>query len=208
MWLSGSITAHRFLRVKKNPSSTLFPVLPISAMAQECLLLPALSQHLSLVSWRQQVTKTHDLPKRQSSWDCQIQLQTGQADTRVQLWHKQPSGGVLGEKRVQWCLSSASKALNYNSSSIVKIGKNKSNPNLGSAPFNYHRISKQHVAGQGGKGCMAFSFLKSFFSWNCCSPNVSNISNVNSHYIPYTNYLNCLWKLFSRVPGKTFHLKR
>lgn len=165
----------------------------------------------SISAWchgRQQVTKTHDLPQRQSTWDCQIQLQTGQPDIRVQLWYKQPSGGVLGEERVQGCLSSASKALNYNSSSIVKIGKNKPNPNLGSVPFNYHRFSKQHMAGQGGKGCMAFSFLKSFFSWNCFSPSVSNISNINSHYIAYSNYLNCLWKLFCRVSGKIFYLER
>lgn len=117
-------------------------------------------------------------------WDCQIQLQTGQLDTRVQLWYKQQSGGVLGGEIVEWHLSSASKALNYDASSIVKIGKNKPNPNLGSAPLNYHGTSKQYMAGPGGRGCMVFSFLKNVFSWNCFSPNVSNISNVNNYYIP------------------------
>lgn len=70
--------------------------------------------------------------------------------------------GFWGEI-VERCLSSASKALNYDASSIVKTGKNKSNPNVGSAPLNYQRTSKQHMAGPGGRDCMVFSFLKNFF---------------------------------------------
>lgn len=71
---------------------------------------------------------------------------TARSSCKLDSWTPECSSGTsnhlvgLCRQRVQWCLSSASKALNYNSSSIVKIGKNKPNPNLGSAPLNDYRI--------------------------------------------------------------------
>lgn len=141
-------------------------------------------QHLSLVSWQaasHQNTRPAKKAKHVGLPDPVANRTAGhQSAALVQATIWWGFGGEI----VEWHLSSASKALNYDASSIVKIGKNKPNPNLGSAPLNYHGTSKQHMAGPGGRGCMVFSFLKNVFSWNCFSPNVSNISNVNNYYIP------------------------
>lgn len=86
--------------IKRKP---LFPVLPISAMAQDCLQLPAFSSTTSTSAWcqgRQQVTKTHDLPKRQSVWDCQIQLQTGSCTPECSSSTSNHLVGFCGESAV------------------------------------------------------------------------------------------------------------
>lgn len=163
-------------------------------MPQKRQLLPAFGSTTSISAQchgRQQCHQSHQntrpakkakhvrLPDAAANWTAGHQ---SAALLQATVW------GVWGEI-VEWCLSSASIVLNYNASSIVKIGKN--NPNQRSMPLNYHRTSKQHMAGPGGRSCMAFSFLKNFFSWNCFPPNVSNISNVNNHYITWTAHENC-----------------
>lgn len=130
-------------------------------------------QHCRLVSW--------EAASHQNTWPAKKAKHVGLPGPVADWTAGRQSAALLqatiwlgfwgGNSGVVLDLSSASKALNYDASSIVKTGKNKPNPNLGSPPLNYHRTSKQHMAGRGWRRCMAFSSLKKkLFSWNRFPP--------------------------------------
>lgn len=94
-------------------------------------------QHLSPVSWQAAMSPKHTTCQEGKAFGtarCSYKL-----DSWTPEWSSGTSNnlvGFWGGEIVEWRLRSASTALNYNASSTVKIGKNKPNPNLGSAPLN------------------------------------------------------------------------